>query len=64
MAPFQNYKAMCPYLVGSYECVAAELGRYVERGYTIFILDEPADEEELHHVRLAFALATERYAAA
>jgi alkanesulfonate monooxygenase len=64
MVPFQNYKAMCPYLVGSYERVAAELGRYVERGYTTFILDEPADEEELHHVRLAFALATERYAAA
>jgi alkanesulfonate monooxygenase len=64
MAPFKNYKAMCPYLVGSYERVAAELASYIDRGYANFILDEPADEEELHHVRLAFELATEQCAAA
>ena len=64
MAPFKNYKAMCPYLVGSYERVGAELARYIERGYLNFILDEPVDEEELHHARLAFELATEHCAAA
>ena len=64
LVPFQNYKAMCPYLVGSYDRVAAELARYAERGYTNFILDEPVDEEEMRHIRVAFDLATRQPAVA
>jgi alkanesulfonate monooxygenase len=64
LVPFRNYKAMCPYLVGSYDRVAAELARYAERGYTHFILDEPADEEEMRHIRVAFDLATRQTAVA
>ena len=46
---------MCPYLVGSYEQVAAELRGYLAAGYRTFILDVPPDREELRHVAMAFA---------
>jgi len=58
LAPFQNYKAVCPYLVGSYDRVAEELGRYLDAGYRTFILDEPASAEELQHTAAAFERAT------
>ena len=55
LVPFQHYQTFCPYLVGSYDRVGAELGRYVERGYRTFILDIPADREELEHIKAVFA---------
>jgi len=64
LAPFRNYQAMCPYLVGSFDQVAAELARYVDDGCTTFILDEPASEEDMQHTGFAFELVTEHYAAA
>jgi alkanesulfonate monooxygenase len=54
LVPFQNYKTMAPYLVGSYGAVAAELARYLLSGYTTFILDIPRNAEELQHSRIAF----------
>lgn len=57
LVPFENYKTFCPYLVGSYERVAGELGRYIAAGYRSFILDSPPDEEELHHTNVAFGRA-------
>ncbi len=57
LVPFQNYKTMCPYLVGSYDQVAAELERYIALGYTSFILDVPPSAEELHHTNVAFERA-------
>jgi alkanesulfonate monooxygenase len=54
LVPFQNYKTMCPYLVGSYDEIAGELGRYVALGYRSFILDIPPTAEELHHTNVAF----------
>ena len=51
--PFQNYSTMCPYLVGSYQEVSFELRRYIAAGYTTFLLDVPASEEDLHHAVLA-----------
>ena len=54
LVPFQNYKTMCPYLVGSYTAVARELARYIDGGYSKFILDIPHDAEELQHSRIAF----------
>jgi alkanesulfonate monooxygenase len=59
LVPFQNYKTMCPYLVGSYEQLAAELAAYLAAGYRTFILDVPPDREELGHVGMAFARALE-----
>ncbi|MGH9970446.1 MAG: LLM class flavin-dependent oxidoreductase [Pyrinomonadaceae bacterium] len=58
LIPFKNYKTFCPYLVGSYESVAAELGRYIGVGYKTFILDIPPNEEELHHSNIVFDLAS------
>jgi alkanesulfonate monooxygenase len=52
--PFENYATFCPYLVGSYEVVAAELQRYMTLGFRAFILDIPPSEEELHHTGVAF----------
>jgi len=59
LGPFQNYKTFCPYLVGSYERVAQELGSYVTVGYRTFILDIPPSEEELSHIRLVFEQVAE-----
>jgi alkanesulfonate monooxygenase len=57
--PFENYKTFCPYLVGSYDVVAAELAKYIERGHTRFILDIPATREELEHINHVFSQARE-----
>ena len=54
LVPFENYKTMCPYLVGSYERVGEELSRYIAVGYRSFILDIPPNEEDLHHTNRAF----------
>ena len=58
LVPFQNYKTFCPYLVGSYDRVAAEVNRYIELGYETFILDVPASPEELEHIGVVFERAT------
>jgi alkanesulfonate monooxygenase len=54
MVPFESYKTNCPYLVGSYTQVAAEVIRYVHAGHTKFILDIPPSQEELHHTAVVF----------
>ena len=59
--PFQNYKTYCPYLVGSYDRVGAELQRYRGLGFTTFILDMPTAADDLHHVRAAFRRAGEGF---
>jgi len=63
LVPFENYKTMCPYLVGSYDQVGDELARYIGLGYRSFILDIPPDEAELRHASIAFQHALERVAA-
>lgn len=60
LVPFQNYKTMCPYLVGSYQRVSAEIAKYILVGYRTFILDIPPTEEELHHTSLVFQHASEQ----
>jgi alkanesulfonate monooxygenase len=57
LLPFQNYKTMCPYLVGSYAQVGEELARYFEAGQRTVILDVPPSAEELEHTFEAFAAA-------
>ena len=59
LGPFENYKTFCPYLVGSYERVSEEIGGYLERGFTTFILDIPPSQEELLHTSRAFRRAAE-----
>jgi len=60
LVPFQNYKTMCPYLVGGYERVAEELARYMALGSMTFILDVPPDPDELHHTAVVFDRALDR----
>jgi alkanesulfonate monooxygenase len=50
LAPFANFQADCPYLVGSHEYIAERLRRLMQRGITTFVLDIPAREEEFLHV--------------
>lgn len=57
LVPFENYKTMCPYLVGSYQEVGAELAGYLAHGYRTFITDIPANPEELEHIGTAFDFA-------
>ena len=57
LVPFENYKTFCPYLVGSYERVSAELTRYMSLGFGTFILDVPPSAEELEHTAVAFDTA-------
>jgi alkanesulfonate monooxygenase len=59
LGPFENYRTFCPYLVGSYERVAAEVARYIRVGYGTFILDIPANEEELGHIGRVFQRASD-----
>lgn len=56
--PFQTYSTNCPYLVGSYSTVAAELGRYMSAGNRTYILDIPESEEEFRHAGIVFELAS------
>jgi alkanesulfonate monooxygenase len=60
LVPFQNYKAVCPFLVGSYDRVADEVARYVDIGYRTFILEVPASEEEIGHTGVVFDRAVSR----
>src|SRR2546426_10889110 len=60
LVPFQNYKAMCPYLVGSYDRVADEVGRYVDIGYRTFILEAPANADDMRHTGVVFERAVPR----
>jgi alkanesulfonate monooxygenase len=62
--PFKNYKTFCPYLVGAYETVADGLARFIVAGRRTFILDIPADEDELGHTARAFGHAVVVAAAA
>ncbi|HKB74112.1 MAG TPA: LLM class flavin-dependent oxidoreductase [Burkholderiales bacterium] len=64
LIPFQNYKAVCPFLVGSYDRVADEVARYVDIGYRTFILDVPASAEEMRHTGVVFDRAVTRCVAA
>src|SRR5947209_2766603 len=57
LVPFQNYKAFCPYLVGSYDRVAREVANYMRAGYGSFILDIPVSQAELNHINIVFGIA-------
>ena len=60
LRPFENYKTFCPYLVGSYDRVAEEVARYLDLGFTTFILDIPPNEAELDHTSIVFERALRR----
>lgn len=63
LVPFKNYKTFCPYLVGSYSRVAHAIAGYMRAGYRTFVLDVPANAEELRHIGAAFGAAADSLAA-
>jgi alkanesulfonate monooxygenase len=58
--PFKNYHTFCPYLVGSYEEVSAEIVTYLRAGFTNFILDIPVEEADLQQASLVFGRARDQ----
>lgn len=62
VAPFENYRTMCPYLVGTHEEVSEALAHYIRQGVRTFILDEPETEADLEHASTTFDLATSKVA--
>ncbi|MGI9184289.1 MAG: LLM class flavin-dependent oxidoreductase [Solirubrobacteraceae bacterium] len=57
LGPFENYASFCPYLVGDYGSVGRELTRYLELGFSTFILDIPRGESDLRHAAQVFRRA-------
>jgi alkanesulfonate monooxygenase len=57
--PFENYKTFCPYLVGTYEDVAAAIAEYLDLGFRTFIMDVPREEEDFVHIGIVFDRAKE-----
>ncbi len=60
LEPLKNYKTFCPYLVGSYDEVAAYIARYRALGYGTLILDIPQGEDDLIHTQRAMALGRDK----
>jgi alkanesulfonate monooxygenase len=58
--PFKNYNTFCPYLVGNYDEVSDELSKYICAGFTNFVLDIPAEEEDLHSTSIVFSKAADK----
>jgi alkanesulfonate monooxygenase len=57
LGPFQTYRTFCPYLVGAYDAVADLVAEHIRTGSTMFILDIPANREELEHTAIVFSRA-------
>jgi alkanesulfonate monooxygenase len=57
LAPFANFQADCPYLVGSHAYIAERLRRLVQKGVTMFVLDIPAREEEFLNLNRAMQMS-------
>ncbi|MBW8268688.1 LLM class flavin-dependent oxidoreductase [Caldovatus aquaticus] len=60
--PFENYSTFCPYLVGDYGTVAAEVARYLGLGASAFILDIPREPGDLEAAGIVFRAALEKAA--
>ncbi len=57
LVPFEQYKTMCPYLVGSYAEVAEELAGYIAAGHRSLVVDVPQAADDLEHIRTALDYA-------
>src|SRR5256885_17256705 len=49
LVPFQNYKTLCPYPLGSSERVGGGVARYLGLGDRAFIFGLPPPDGELRH---------------
>ena len=57
LGPFRHYQTFCPYLVGSYDEVAADLAAYLRLGHRTLVLDIPPSRDELAHTRRVLDMA-------
>jgi alkanesulfonate monooxygenase len=57
LVPFRYFHTFCPYLVGSYDEVGKAVTRYLTGGVRTFILDVPAEPDDLYHARIAIERA-------
>jgi alkanesulfonate monooxygenase len=57
IAPFESGISFCPYLVGSYEEVAAYLAGYLGSGVKVIILDTPREIYDLEHAYIAISMS-------
>jgi alkanesulfonate monooxygenase len=57
--PFEQHRTFCPYLVGDYATVAAEIARYLGLGYRTFVLDIPVDADDLETAATIFRMAAD-----
>lgn len=55
LRPFHTYRTFCPYLVGSYDEVAAGLRQYARAGVHTIILDVPTAPDDLVHAQVVLA---------
>lgn len=55
--PAEHYKTFCPYLVGDHATVGRAIETYIDLGYRTFILDVPAEEQDLEHIAVALDIA-------
>lgn len=63
LRPFEQHRTFCPYLVGDYASVAAEIARYLELGYRTFILDVPVSPEDLETAAIILRMAADQLSA-
>jgi alkanesulfonate monooxygenase len=59
LEPFRNFKADCPYFIGSRSQVAGLVSRLVRNGIRHIILDIPRAEQEFAEIDAAFAEAAQ-----
>ncbi len=57
LRPFKNYSTFCPYFVGSYDDVAAEIAQYINLGFRTFITDIPREPDDLDHACIVLGRA-------
>ena len=60
LAPFRDFKADCPYIVGGYDRVGKVLASLISGGIEMFVLDISVDEEEFAHIQRAFENCRDR----
>ncbi|ACS86840.1 LLM class flavin-dependent oxidoreductase [Musicola paradisiaca] len=57
IAPFENGRADCPYVVQDHRSMAGMVARLVRQGTTSFIIDLPEESEQLVEIAQVFTLA-------
>lgn len=60
LGPFRNFKADCPYFVGSHDRAAELIVGLVRSGADVFVLDVPPTAEEYHNIKIVFDIAKEQ----